>query len=322
MKSLFITFAAIALVAANAIAQGKITKETATYAEKDGKEILLDKYIDNTFRSEGKHPAFIYVHGGGFAAGNRLNTQQNRYCKHFAEQGFVSITIDYRLGIPADNEMPENREPSHATIIKAVDMACEDLISATNYIISKAEEWNIDTSKIIISGSSAGAITCLTTEYWICNGDKRTDVLPKGFNYAGIISHAGSVIIPSGDFRWKKTPCPIMLMHGSVDQLVAFNLRNAPGMNQAGSNYLHKQFSEMNASHWFYEKIGADHIIAVTPLEYNFGEIDTFVRKFVMNGKQSIVHTKWEDATPNTMDDIRKLVPFLFEDDKTDTIQK
>jgi predicted esterase len=317
MKNLLVTVAAMALVAANAIAQGRITKETVAYTEKDGKEILLDKYIDNTFWAEGKRPVFIYVHGGGFAAGNRLNAQQNRYCKHFAEQGFVSFTIDYRLGISVDNEKPAN----NATIIRAIDMACEDMISATNYIISKAEEWDIDTSKIIISGSSAGAITCLTTEYWICNGDKRTEVLPKGFNYAGIISHAGSVIIPSGDFRWGKKPCPVMLMHGTVDQFVAFNLQDAPGMNQAGSNYLHEQFSEMNASHWFYEEVGADHIVAVTPLEYNFGEIDTFVRKFVINGIPSIVHTKWADDTPNTMDDIMRLVPHLFEDDKIDTIQ-
>jgi predicted esterase len=283
------------------------------YATKDGKELRIDKYVDNGVQSIAKRPVMIYVHGGGFAMGSSKNALQIKYNKHFAAQGFVSISINYRLGLAGI------QKPDMGAINKAVMMSSEDLLDATAFIISKAKEWNIDTEKILISGGSAGAIACLNAVYAICSQDKSAKKLPNDFNYAGVISHAGNVIVQQDTLNWKKTPCPMLLMHGSVDMQVNFNSAKVEKTLFAGSNYLHKQFEKMNVAHWLYEEVGADHIVALKPLQYNFGEIDSFIEKFVMQKKHAIVHTQWKDKTPDSMNDMFKVVPLYMTGwDKTD----
>ena len=155
-------------------AQSTVTRETVLYAVKDTTHVYLDKYVDNGVPYKGKRPVFIYVHGGGFATGSRINALQTQYCKHFAAAGFVVISIDYRLGLA------NNKQPDEEAVMKAVSLGYGDLIDATAFIISKANEWNIDTGKIIISGGIAGAVACLMAEYDICSGDSFQVSFPKG----------------------------------------------------------------------------------------------------------------------------------------------
>ena len=68
----------------------------------------------------------------------------------------------------------------------------------------------------------------------------------------------------------------------------------------------------MNVSHWFYEEVGADHIVALKPLQYNFSEIDTFIDRFVMKKMQSIVYTHWQDKTPGSMAKMSEIVPLYM----------
>ena len=175
------------------------SRETVLYAVKDTTHVYLDKYVDNGVPYKGKRPVFIYVHGGGFATGSRINALQTQYCKHFAAAGFVVISIDYRLGLA------NNKQPDEEAVMKAVSLGYGDLIDATAFIISKANEWNIDTGKIIISGGIAGAVACLMAEYDICSGTVFRSLLPKGFNYAGVISHAGCIITRQDSLTWKKS---------------------------------------------------------------------------------------------------------------------
>lgn len=294
-------------------AQSPIRRETLVYSVKDGEELHLDKYVDKNVAFNGKRPVLIYVHGGGFTTGSRINALQIQYCKHFAAQGFVAVAIDYRLGIK------DGGQSDQETIMHAVSLAYGDLIDATAFIIGKADEWNIDTGKIIISGGSAGAITCLTAEYDICSEGKYSSILPEGFNYAGLVSHAGSVVVPGDTLTWKKAPCPMLLMHGNKDQLVSFDVFSISGNLYAGSNYIHNQFVKLKFPHWLYEEDGADHIVALKPLQYNFGETDTFIDKFVMKQQKAIVHTVWGDDKPDSMDKMMDVVPlYIIGWDKTD----
>jgi len=319
MKKIIFIFGCLAF-AGSLIAQNTIERKTYTYSVKDGKELLLDTYTDSSVAFEGKRPVMIYVHGGGFSNGSRINALQIRYCKHFVAKGFVAVAINYRLGIK-EGAKPEEMTDDH--IMKAVSMACEDLFDATAFIIANAGEWNIDPGKIIISGGSAGAITCLTAEYLLCSGGGPAGTLPADFNYAGIISHAGCVIVPGDTLIWEKTPCPMLLMHGSVDNMVPFDTRSGSGSIYGGSNYLHRQFTALGLPHWLYEEAGADHIVALKPLQHNFGETDTFIEKFVLEGKHAIVHTVWADEKPDSMNDMMKVVPwYIMGWEKTDDEMK
>lgn len=313
MKKILLILTSTVFILAGLSGQGKVDKETLVFSVKDGQELHMDKYVDTSIDCKGKRPVMIYVHGGGFSMGSRINALQIKYNKHFAAQGFVSFSIDYRLGIK------EGVQADQQTIMRAVSYAVEDLFDATAFILSKADEWNIDTEKILISGGSAGAITCLNAEYEICTEGQLAKILPEGFNYAGVVSHAGCIIVTQDSVKWAKDPCPILLMHGTLDQSVPFDNYSIEGNLYAGSDYIHKQLSEIDVPHWLYEEVGADHIVALKPLQYNYGEIDSFIDKLVMKGQHAIIHTRWTDKKPDSMQDMINVVPlYILGWDKTD----
>ncbi|MCB0850904.1 MAG: alpha/beta hydrolase [Bacteroidetes bacterium] len=313
MKKIFTILAASMLAFSFVTAQNKIERETFMYAEKDGQKLHLDTYVDHSMEYEGKRPVMIYVHGGGFSMGSRINALQIKYNKHFATQGFVSISIDYR------KELKAGESADQPSVLRAINYATEDLFDATAFILKKAEEWNIDTEKIIISGGSAGAVACLNAEYEICNSTELASRLPKGFNYAGIVSQAGCITVPKDSLEWQTAPCPILLMHGDKDLQVPYENYSIEGNLYAGSNYIHKQLVEMDTPHWLYIEAGADHIVALKPLQYNFSEIDAFIDKFVIKGEHAMVHTVWTDKEPGSMEKMFEIVPlYMIGWEKTD----
>ena len=281
-----------------------VLKETLVYSVKDGQELLMDKYVDPAVPYDGDRPVLIYAFGGGFAMGSRSSAFQIPYYKHFVDRGFVVLAIDYRLGVKApeggkleDLPVPEGYE---TRFDYAVRIACEDMIDATAYVVAHADEWGVDPTKIILSGSSAGAMTSLNAAYEVAGEREFASRLPEDFNYGGVISLAGCIYVPETEPVWKKTPCPILFFHGSDDPTVPFNTRPQGGCWCYGSNYLHEQFTGLGFSHWLYEETGSDHIIAMTPLARNYNEIDTFIDKFVMKGMKLTVHTVFTAEPPAT----------------------
>ena len=111
------------------------------------------------------------------------------------------------------------------------------------------------------------------------------------------------------NLTWKKIPCPIMLMHGNEDITVPFDAVIEQGMICAGSNYIHNQLKELSISHYFHEEDGADHIVAIKPMQYNLDEIDIFIKKFVYNKTESIVYQLWKDKVPMSVDKMADIVP-------------
>ncbi len=176
---------------------------TYVYAEKDGSELKLDVYMDSTaLISNTKYPVFIFSFGGGWENGKREDGAA--LLNDFAHHGYIGVGIDYRLGIRQLKEEGVNVLDSTqfaSSYSKAITMGVEDIFDATRYIIDHAAEWNADTSRIVVCGSSAGATNSLTAEYLICNQHSMaTSRLPKGFNYAAVIPIAGGVVLPEGAF--------------------------------------------------------------------------------------------------------------------------
>lgn len=97
------------------------------------------------------------------------------------------------------------------------------MVSATVFMLSQSEEMGIDPKNILVSGSSAGGVTALTTERAICNGEAVTKALPAGFNYRGLISLSGAFFCAGTDIPYKRNPCPHLFFHGTADNLVAID---------------------------------------------------------------------------------------------------
>jgi acetyl esterase/lipase len=63
------------------------------YASPDGQHLKVD--LAHPKSGEGPFPAVVCIHGGGFRAGTRQS--YDGLCLRLAEQGYVAITVEYRL---------------------------------------------------------------------------------------------------------------------------------------------------------------------------------------------------------------------------------
>jgi acetyl esterase len=89
-------------------------------------------------RAAGRLPAVLFVHGGGFAAGD-LDLDDPR-CRHYASQTpCVVVSVDYRLA-------PEDPFPA----------GFEDVLWCWDWMTSHASDLKIDADRAAIAGSSAG----------------------------------------------------------------------------------------------------------------------------------------------------------------------
>jgi len=284
-----------------------VVRETYIYAIKDTDTLRLDTYIDTTLQMEGKRPVFMYVHGGGFTTGSRINVAQEVLLRHMAAQGFVAVAPDYRL---AGNDLSNGGKYHVQTLYDIVQIACEDVADAVNYVLAMTD-LQPDDSCFVIGGGSAGAITALTLEYDLCNEAAYTNRLPQGFNFAGIISHAGAIDARADSIlTWKHAPCPTLFFHGSNDQVVPFERGNVYGDWFVGTKALMSEWQKQGVSNWAFVVPGADHIMAMSPLTENDAETDKFIQQIVQGHQQVNAYTKWTPADVPNMSDAAAMVRF------------
>ena len=180
----------------------------------------------------------------------------------------------------------------------------EDLYAATTWLIKHADEYNIDPAKIVISGSSAGAINSMNAEYYICTGHKSAkDNLPEGFNYAGVVPMAGAVYLTGEndtELRWDKKPCPMCFFHGSADPTVTFDIERSPNRHGFGPYYVSQQLYAMDVPYMLNEYFGGDHCMALLPLKWFWNEIDSFLDRIVLGGQNIKVHAVERSDKPRT----------------------
>lgn len=97
-----------------------------------------------------KLPAMIFFFGGGWETGNKSQFQY--YALNYAKKGIITILVDYRIS------------SVHGT---TPFESLKDAKSAVRYLKKHADELQIDTTRLIASGGSAGghlAVACFTNE--------------------------------------------------------------------------------------------------------------------------------------------------------------
>lgn len=285
MNRLSLLFLAL-LSAVSLSAQGSVVRETYEYATHDGQVLYLDYYScsgSDALFEEGMRPAMIFLFGGGFVRGTRDNEWYANYFESLARRGIATFSIDYRLGL---KELPEDIGVMDmvAMMQRAVNIAVEDLYAATNFILANAEPWGIDPQRIMISGSSAGAISALQAEYYRANGDQLANLLPDGFRYAGVVSCAGAIFSTKGKPKFKSSPAPMLLFHGTSDRNVPYNKASLFGVGFYGSKYVVRQLDKLDSPYYFYSEEYADHSLAGTPLYDKLDLILQFIDDYVLEG--------------------------------------
>lgn len=139
---------------------------------KTTKERDLDLYMD-VFTPKGdtlrKHPLVMLIHGGAFYFGTRKDIAVRKWCQHLASMGYVTASIDYRIGF----------KPVQNSIERSGYMAVQDASAALRFLVGNQDVFHIDTSMIIVGGSSAGSITALNLAYM--TDDNRPKTSRQGF---------------------------------------------------------------------------------------------------------------------------------------------
>jgi acetyl esterase len=127
--------------------QGK-ERRTPTHANvKYGKD---ERNVFDIWLAESDKPTplAIYIHGGGFRAGSKEKLS-NDILSQLLKAGISVASINYRY-LTIDTPLPTSHH---------------DARRALQFMRSKAEEWNLDKSRVAAFGGSAGAQICMWLAY-------------------------------------------------------------------------------------------------------------------------------------------------------------
>ncbi len=285
MKKIFVLIASVLIGSLCASAQSISPDATYMFAQRDTCDLYMDVYEpvsgSQTALDGVQKPTVIFMFGGGFIAGTRDDEGYHKWFRQMTENGYRLISIDYRLGLKGSTKVGVAQVN---VLDQAIHMAVEDLFSATNYIIDNAAQLGVDPANIVISGSSAGAISVMQAEYEISRGTKWASVLPAGFNYAGVMSFAGAILSREGKVDYVKTPCPTLMLHGTSDNLVPYKQIKVFNLGFFGGGKLVERFKKFGLNFNMYHFLGNGHEIAnsmdkTTDLQFKFIENNVMQKK-------------------------------------------
>lgn len=271
--------------------------KTFTYFTTDSINLDLDLFLPESVEST-NFPLVIYVHGGGFSNGSKGGGYN--LARHLISKNIACATINYTLyakytGFGCDVETSEK--------IKAIQIAVSELWLATDFLLKRSEKIHIDTSKIFLAGSSAGAETVLHAAFW----DKTQmqmfeQKLNPGFKYAGLISGAGAIM--DINLITSENKIPLMLFHGDADATVPYGIAShhycPPGsrgwLMLFGSLPIAYRIQELKGTCELFTFKGRDHSIAGEYIYQRQQPVVDFIHK-ILSGEKFIIYQTIEKET-------------------------
>ncbi|HCE59091.1 MAG TPA: hypothetical protein DER09_14975 [Prolixibacteraceae bacterium] len=182
-------------------------------------------------------PAIIFMHSGGFLLGTRHNEDMLALCDSFARRGYVTATIDYRIGMGATINrffgIIIGAQVDKSNGYRSFYRAMQDSRASIRFLKQNAENYGIDTTKIFFYGSSAGAILSIQNLYL----DKTSEIdsaafespslgNPDTIGVSGFGAKANAVVALWGSLQKpeliENETTPVFLAHGTADDVVPF----------------------------------------------------------------------------------------------------
>lgn len=231
-------------------------QETVTYKTVGGKKLnVLFFYPEESKMAKSDNPWVLYVHGGGWAGGDKLNISRpatKGTLRHMLDNGYVCAAIDYRLA--------KTPVTSFESLI--------DVKDATRFLINNSKKFKLSKKEYGIWGGSAGGHLSLVAALAPDNSFPAELDLPKtkvAYKYVlslfPFTSCTNPEIFPNSIFADRKLfvrllgceldkakpelvtvmspsdlinkkSCPILLVHGSADKTLP--LINSEYLYQVG----------------------------------------------------------------------------------------
>ena len=281
--------------------------ESIAFAVYDDVTLEMDLYFPSDDAET--HPCIIFSYGGGFVANNQRHFEIRRLCRQLAGDGFVVVASDYRLGLKG----VQFKGPLSMVkpLENAIQLAAEDVMKVTRYVLDYAAELTVDPQQVILVGSSAGAITSLQCDFERCNrSELAQQYLPEDFRYAGVISFAGAIFSRHGLEYKYDSPAPTLLLHGTADKLVTYKQIKFFGTGFYGSDKIAKRFQKEHFPYKIIRFTDEGHTVAARYFS-NYDEILWFYEHFLKQGRYLEIDetfsdpfrekSSWDTADPSTL---------------------
>jgi dienelactone hydrolase len=160
-----------------------------------------------------KRPALVWIHGGGFTMGDKSSGRH--MATLFARLGYVAVSINYRLLSPDGC----GGNPNPTPICQQAAMGAQhDAQAAVRWLRAHAATYRIDTSRIAVGGSSAGAVTSLLVDWRPEDPGDSGNPGPSSKVRAAVSVSGGA---PTNDYITADDG-PALFIHGTADHVVPY----------------------------------------------------------------------------------------------------
>jgi carboxylesterase type B len=135
-------------------------------------------------------PLMVLIHGGAFLGGTKNDANIQRMMQEFAERGYVTAAINYRLGMfqTASNwncnvslfgiQWNCLNQQDTSEWYRAVYRGAQDAHGAIRHLVNNASQYQIDPSQVFVVGESAGGYIAMATAYLDVPTEKPTPCPP------------------------------------------------------------------------------------------------------------------------------------------------
>ena len=262
-------------------------KQTVTYTE----GLQMDLYVPDN-RPEA---IVLFVHGGGFSGGTRADG--DAFCRNVLDLNdgegpvYAAITMSYRLlmtgrGFSCDIPAAEKKQ--------VFLEAGRDISKAVAWILENGRKYGLDTDRIILAGSSAGAEAVLHAAFWdeTLFDEEGSSIIPDDFRYSGLISMAGA--LTDLELITPANAIPSLLFHGTCDPLVPYASAphhycdsGEPGyLMLHGSASIADRLENLGANYSLVAECGAGHEWAGLPTDEYFKRVRFFLKGLLPNATE------------------------------------
>jgi acetyl esterase/lipase len=219
----------------------------------------------------------VFIHGGSFIGGDKSDYAD--LIEELYKRDFAIVNINYRL---VDGSGLETNPITHKKSSVLIQDQVNDVSAAVDFLISKAKDWRVSSSKIAVVGHSAGATLALLYAY----SNKNTSKVKAVANLAGALDQTFTDIpnyrllppqilelgyrytgfeVSTDNEQYYRAVSPLYVANANqkINTLTIFPENNVvgafPKQNRTTFDAFTSKLNQLGVPHKFVQIPGADH---------------------------------------------------------------